>query len=132
MTVPTLNAILNIVSAISLITGFIFIKIKNIRVHKICGITAFIVSILFLISYLIYHYKVGSTKFQGKGIIRQFYFAILWSHTILATVTLPLSITTIFLALKSKITQHKKIAPFTLLVWLYVNVTGVIIYLMLY
>lgn len=129
---PTLNAILNSISATLLILGFIFIKRKNTKAHKIYMISAFCTSTLFLISYLIYHYRVGSVKFQGTGFIRQIYFFILLTHTILAIAIVPLAIRTVYLALKSSFDRHKKIAYITLPIWVYVSISGVVIYLLLY
>ena len=129
---PTLNAILNSTSAILLITGRIFIGRGNRDAHKRCMIGAFSVSILFLISYLTYHYFHGSTAFMGQGWIRPMYFTILISHTILATVIVPLVIITLRRGLASKFTLHAKIARWTFPLWLYVSITGVMVYLMLY
>jgi putative membrane protein len=129
---PLLNVTLNFASALFLIIGFLFIKKKKITYHKICMLTAFTFSVLFLISYLIYHYNVGTTKFTKHGIVRYIYFLILGSHTIFAAIVPFLAIYTIFLALKSQITKHKKIAPISLAIWLYVNLTGILIYFMLY
>jgi putative membrane protein len=131
---PALNAILNSVSAILLFTGYIFIRQKKIKAHKISMISAFVTSTLFLTSYLIYHFskELGPTKFQGEGIIRPIYFFILITHTILAVTIVPMVFVTFSRALKSKFTAHRKIARWTLPLWLYVSVTGVIVYLMLY
>jgi putative membrane protein len=131
---PALNAILNSVSAILLFTGYIFIRQKKIKAHKISMISAFVTSTLFLTSYLIYHFskELGPTRFQGEGIIRPIYFFILITHTILAVTIVPMVFVTFSRALKSKITAHRKIARWTLPLWLYVSVTGVIVYLMLY
>ncbi|RMG42799.1 MAG: DUF420 domain-containing protein, partial [Methanobacteriota archaeon] len=100
--------------------------------HKKCMIAALISSFLFLTSYLIYHYQVGSVAFTGQGWIRSVYFTILISHTILAMVIVPLVILTVTRAFKSRFARHKKIARWTLPLWMYVSVTGVVIYLMLY
>ncbi len=129
---PTLNAMLNSISALLLILGFIFIKGKNITAHKTCMISAFCTSILFLTSYLVYHYKVGSVKFQGIGFYRHLYFFILVTHSILAVIIVPLAIKTIYLAWKSDFDRHKKIALITLPIWVYVSITGVMVYLFLY
>ncbi len=129
---PTLNAILNSISAILLTIGFVFIKQKNREAHRRCMIGAFTTSTLFLISYLIYHYKVGSVGFQGQGVIRPVYFAILLTHTVLAAVIVPLVFVTFARALKGNFDRHRRIARWTLPIWLYVSVTGVVVYLMLY
>lgn len=131
---PALNAILNSVSAILLITGYFFIRQKNIKAHKTSMISAFITSTLFLTSYLIYHFskELGPTRFQGEGIIRPVYFFILITHTALAIVIVPMVFVTFSRALKKRFDPHRKIARWTLPIWLYVSVTGVIVYLMLY
>ena len=129
---PTLNAILNSTSFVLLIFGYYFIKNRKITAHKTCMISALVVSILFLTSYLIYHYNVGSVRFTKEGWIRPVYFTILISHTILA-VTIPvLAPITLYRAWKEKFTKHVKIARWTLPIWLYVSITGVIVYWMLY
>jgi uncharacterized membrane protein YozB (DUF420 family) len=129
---PTVNATLNSIATVLLITGYIFIRRGNMRIHKRIMITAFIVSALFLISYLIYHAEAGSRAFTGLGFIRPVYFTILISHIILAAGIVPLAIITLFRGWRAKYQKHKKIARWTLPLWLYVSVTGVIIYLMLY
>lgn len=130
---PHLNAALNSASAIFLVLGYRFIRRKRIKQHKICMLTAVTVSILFFISYLIYHYNVGSRPFQGQGWIRPVYFAILLSHTVLAVVNVPIVIVTLIRAFQEKFDQHARLASrFTFPLWLYVSVTGVIVYVMLY
>ena len=129
---PTVNALLNSTSAILLFVGHRFIKNGNKQAHKKCMIGAFTVSLLFLISYLTYHSYHGTTHFPGEGWIRLVYFTILTSHTILAVAIVPLSIITLRRGLKDLIEKHVKIARWTYPIWLYVSVTGVIIYLMLY
>lgn len=129
---PTLNALLNASSAVLLVVGHRFIKHGNMKVHKRCMISAFGVSIIFLISYLTYHYHHGSTPFMGQGIIRPMYFILLISHTILAASIVPLALTTLFLGLKGNFEKHVKIAKWTYPIWVYISVTGVLIYLMLY
>lgn len=129
---PTLNAILNGTSAILLVAGHRAIKRGDRSTHKRFMIGAFSVSILFLISYLTYHYLHGSTKFTGEGWTRIVYFTILISHTILATAIVPLVILTLRRGLRDQIEKHVKVARWTYPIWLYVSVTGVIIYLMLY
>jgi uncharacterized membrane protein YozB (DUF420 family) len=129
---PTLNALLNATSAFLLITGYRFIRRKNVRAHRVCMLGAFAVSILFLISYLTYHYSAGTTRFPGQGWIRSVYFALLLSHTVLATLVPFLALVTLFRALQTRFPQHRRIARWTFPIWLYVSVTGVIVYLMLY
>ena len=131
---PALNAILNSVSAILLVTGYLFIRQKNIKAHKASMISAFVTSTLFLTSYLIYHFskELGPTRFQGEGIIRPIYFFILITHTVLAVTIVPMIFMTFSRALKKKFAPHRKIARWTLPLWLYVSVTGVVVYLMLY
>ena len=129
---PTLNAILNSISALLLTVGYGFIKRKNRNAHRACMIAAFATSTLFLISYLIYHFNVGSVKFQGQGAIRTVYFAILLTHTVLAAAIVPMILMTFARALKGNFSRHRAIARWTLPAWLYVSVTGVVVYLMLY
>ncbi|PYS07492.1 MAG: DUF420 domain-containing protein [Acidobacteria bacterium] len=132
MGLPTVNAALNLTAAILIGTGIYFIKQKNIRAHKVCMIMALAVSALFLTSYLIYHYNVGSVRFTKQGWIRGVYFPLLISHTVLAAVVLPLVLRTAFLALKGRFVSHVRIARWTFPTWMYVSITGVVVYLMLY
>jgi len=129
---PHLNALLNTTSALLLIAGYRFIRAKSVRAHRNCQIAAVGTSTLFLISYLTYHYYHGDTPFPGQGIVRPFYFAILISHVILAIVIVPLVWITVYRAARGDFTRHRRIARWTLPLWLYVSVTGVIVYLMLY
>lgn len=129
---PTLNAILNATSGILLTCGYIFIRSRRVQAHRACMISALISSTLFLISYLVYHYYVGATRFAGTGAARIIYFIILTTHTILAAVIVPFVIVTVTRALRDQFPQHKRIARWTLPMWLYVSVTGVIVYMMLY
>jgi uncharacterized membrane protein YozB (DUF420 family) len=129
---PSLNAALNALSAILLIAGYLFIKSRNIKAHKTCMLAAFASSVFFLISYLVYHYQVGSVPFKGQGGIRLVYFTILLTHTVLATAVVPLALVTLFRALKERFDRHRRIARWTLPIWFYVSVTGVIVYAMLY
>ena len=129
---PHVNACLNTTSAILLFSGYRFIKARNVAAHRACQIAALCVSILFLVSYLTYHYNHGSTRFQGTGIVRPIYFTILTTHTILAMVIVPLVILTFYRAFRGDFTRHRRIARVTLPLWLYVSITGVIVYLMLY
>lgn len=127
-----LNASLNGLSAILLTNGFFMIRRGNIAAHKRSMISAFIASSLFLISYVVYHIRVGNILFQGQGWIRPVYFTLLISHIVLAIVILPLAIITLTRGLQSRFDKHRRIARWTLPLWLYVSVTGVIIYVMLY
>ena len=129
---PTLNAILNALSFIILLCGYYFIKHRKITAHKTCMLSALAVSILFLTSYLIYHYNVGSVRLTKEGWIRPVYFTILITHTVLAVTVVPLALITLYRAWKENFSKHVKIARWTLPIWLYVSITGVVIYLMLY
>ncbi len=129
---PTLNAALNSLSAVFLFAGYLFIRAKNREAHRRCMLAAFVCSILFLVSYLIYHFQVGSVGFKGQGWIRSVYFTILITHTVLATAVVPLALITLVRALSERFDAHRRIARWALPVWFYVSVTGVIIYLMLY
>ena len=129
---PAVNAALNFTAAVLIATGFYFIKQKNIRAHKVCMIAALAVSALFLTSYLIYHYNVGSVRFAKQGWIRSVYFPLLISHTTLAAVVLPMVLRTAFLAFKGRFARHVRIARWTFPTWMYVSITGVVVYLMLY
>ena len=129
---PTVNATLNTISTVFLTIGFLMIRRRKIVAHRNCMIAAFVVSGLFLTSYLIYHYHAGSTPFEGSGWIRSIYFAVLIPHIILAATILPLALITLYLALRKRFTKHRRIARWTLPIWLYVSVTGIIVYWMLY
>jgi uncharacterized membrane protein YozB (DUF420 family) len=129
---PHVNACLNGTSAVLLLTGYTFIRSRNVAAHRTCQIAALAVSILFLASYLTYHYHHGATRFQGTGLVRPIYFTILMSHTILAIVIVPLVVLTFYRAFSNDFTRHRRIARITLPLWLYVSITGVIVYLMLY
>lgn len=129
---PTLNAILNATSGVFLVAGYLFIRRRNINAHRACMVAALIASVLFLICYLIYHYNVGSTKFQGPDWARTLYFVVLIPHTILAALMVPFIITTVIRAFRGQFDRHRKVARWTFPVWLYVSVTGVIVYFMLY
>ena len=129
---PTLNACLNSISALLLTIGYAFVRQGRINQHRICMVGAFSTSTLFLISYLIYHFNVGSIAFTGQGTIRVIYFAILITHVLLAALILPLAIITLIRAIRGQFNAHRNIARWTLPVWLYVSVTGVVIYAMLY
>jgi uncharacterized membrane protein YozB (DUF420 family) len=127
-----LNASLNGTSAILLAGGYTAIRSHKIDLHKKFMVSAFAVSTVFLISYLVYHYRVGHVPFQGQGLVRYVYFTLLISHTILAIVIVPLILITLRRAWLQKFDKHRIIARYTLPLWFYVSVTGVIVYLMLY
>jgi len=129
---PSINAGLNSASALLLVYGYFHIRSGRIVAHQLCMLSAFATSSLFLISYLIYHYYVGSVAFEGQGWIRLFYFSILISHAALAAAIVPLVLLTLAQALKGRFQRHKRIARWALPLWLYVSVTGVIVYGMLY
>ncbi len=131
-TLPAVNASLNAASAFLLTLGFIFIRQRAITAHTMCMLAACGTSTLFLISYIYYHYHHGTTHFPGHGAVRIFYFTILISHTILAVTIVPLAITTLSRGLRGQFPKHVAIARITLPLWLYVSVTGVVVYWMLY
>jgi uncharacterized membrane protein YozB (DUF420 family) len=129
---PALNATLNATSAVLLTAGWFFIRARNIRAHRRCMIAAFVASTLFLTSYLIYHSQIGSKPFPGTGPIRIVYFSILIPHVTLAAAVLPLAIVTLRRGLRRDDARHKPLARWTLPLWLFVSVTGVVVYWMLY
>ena len=129
---PTVNAVLNGTSAVLLSAGYVFIRRKRVTSHLLCMGGALVVSTVFLISYLTYHAHVGSKHFTGQGWVRPMYFTILLTHTVLAAAIVPLALTTLYRAVRKQFDRHKRIARWTLPLWLYVSVTGVIIYFMLY
>jgi putative membrane protein len=129
---PAVNAVLNATSAMLLASGYRYIRRRQVAAHQRCMIAACVTSTLFLLSYLIYHYNVGSMPFRGQGWVRPIYFTILISHTILAAAIVPLVLVTLYRAWKADFAKHARIARWTLPIWLYVSVTGVVIYWMLY
>jgi uncharacterized membrane protein YozB (DUF420 family) len=132
---PHVNASLNLLATILLVTGFIFIKRKNIAAHKATMMSCFGVSVIFLACYLTYHANAGSKKFpraEYSAGVGYFYYAVLATHVILAAVVPFLAVTTIVLGLREKIESHRRLASWTFPIWLYVSVTGVVVYLMLY
>jgi putative membrane protein len=129
---PPLNACLNGLAALFLLTGFYFIKRGNKQAHRNCMIAAFYTSTLFLLSYLTYHFMAGRTVFREPAWFRPIYLVILLTHTVLAVVILPMILATLYRAQKEQFDRHKKIARWTLPLWLYVSVTGVVIYYLLY
>lgn len=129
---PALNATLNGIASVLLVTGYVFIRRGQWRRHRACMISALVVSGLFLTSYVIYHLNVGSVPFRKTGWIRTVYFAVLIPHVILAAAITPMVLITVSRALSGRFDKHRAIARWTLPLWLYVSVTGVIVYLMLY
>jgi uncharacterized membrane protein YozB (DUF420 family) len=129
---PTLNATLNGIAALLLLSGYVFIKSGRQRQHQWCMIGALTTSALFLVSYVIYHLNAGSRPFEGQGAIRVVYFAILITHVILAAMIVPLALVTAARGLSARFDRHVRIARWTFPIWLYVSITGVVIYLMLY
>ena len=130
---PAVNAALNATSAVCLGLGYWFIRHQRVSAHRACMLAAVVVSVLFLASYLAYHAQVGSKRFDGEGWVRPVYLAILLTHTVLAmAVALFFAPVTLYRALRERFDRHKVIARWTLPIWLYVSVTGVIIYFMLY
>ncbi len=129
---PALNATLNAISGVLLVIGFLFIRRGKVQAHRRVMVSALVCSVFFLASYLIYHYKVGSVPFTGTGALRTIYFIVLISHILLAGTVPFLATFTLSQALRGRFPQHKKIARWTLPIWLYVSVTGVIVYWMLY
>ncbi len=129
---PALNALLNASSAVLLVVGYRLIRQGRREAHRKAMTAALIVSALFLASYLVYHAQVGSVRFQKTGWIRPVYFSILISHTILAACVAPMALITVWRAWKGRFDRHRRLARITLPLWLYVSVTGVLVYLMLY
>ena len=132
MDIPAFHATLNATSATCLTTGFYCIRTRRLTAHRCCMLAAATASTLFLISYVLYHARVGSVPFQGTGWMRPVYFSILIAHTILAIVIVPMAVRTIWLAAHQRFVTHKTIARWTLPLWLTVCVTGLIVYWMLY
>lgn len=129
---PHLNACLNATSGVLLLAGFYFIRRGRVTAHLRAMTSALIVSAAFLVSYLVYHAQHGSTRFPGQGIIRPAYFTLLLTHTILAVLVVPLVVVTLRRAWRGDFSRHRRIARWTFPLWLYVSVTGVIVYLLLY
>ena len=137
-TLPHINALLNATSGVFLVIGYVLIRRRRVAAHRRSMIAAFIASVVFLVSYILYHSLLayylgqGPTKFRGEGLIRPVYFFILISHTVLAAVIVPFVIITLRRGLKRDDDRHRRIARWTFPLWLYVSVTGVVVYLMLY
>jgi uncharacterized membrane protein YozB (DUF420 family) len=129
---PTVNAGFNTLCTIFLVIGYVMIRKKNIAAHRACMLTELGCSVLFLVGYLTYHFQVGTTHYQGEGVLRPIYFTVLLTHTVLAVAIVPMVIITLIRALRERFDRHKAIARWTLPIWMYVSVTGVVVYLMLY
>lgn len=129
---PSINAFLNATAAVLLVWGYTLIRRKRIETHRKVMQTAFVVSCLFLVCYLVYHYQVGSVHFQHTGAIRTVYLSLLTSHTVLAAMVPVLAIITLRRGRSARYEKHRRLARWTLPIWLYVSVTGVVVYLMLY
>jgi putative membrane protein len=129
---PHVNAGLNATSAVLLASGYYFIRRGRVTAHLRCMVAALVVSLAFLASYLVYHYNHGSTRFTGQGAIRPVYFTILLTHTVLAVVIVPLVVQTVRRAWAGQFDRHSRVARWTLPLWAYVSVTGVLVYLLLY
>ncbi|HEY4047456.1 MAG TPA: DUF420 domain-containing protein [Acidobacteriaceae bacterium] len=128
---PALNALLNGLCATALLIGFYFIRRRNVAAHRKAMITAFVFSSLFLVSYILHHALHGDQIFPGHGAARTIYLSILISHIVLSIVALPMVLTTFFFSLSGRFRQHRAIARYTLPIWLYVSITGVVVYAML-
>ena len=131
-TLPAVNATLNSIAAVLLVSGYVLIRSGRVAQHRLCMLAAFATSTLFLVSYLVYHAQVGSQPYTGQGPIRAVYFTVLISHVILAALILPLALLTLRRGLRRDDARHVAIARWTLPIWLYVSVTGVVVYWMLY
>ena len=129
---PVVNATLNAISGVLLLTGFVLIRSGHRQQHRRVMIAAFAASSLFLVSYLTYHAQVGSVPFMRQGFVRPLYFTILITHVTLAATVLPLAIVTLTRGLNGRFSQHRRIARWTFPIWLYVSVTGVLVYVLLY
>jgi len=129
---PAVNATLNAIAGVLLIVAFVFIRQRRIDAHRRTMIAAFVTSSLFLICYIVYHAQVGSVRFMRQGFVRPVYFTILITHVTLAAAVLPLAIITLSRGLKARFDRHRAIARWTLPIWLYVSVTGVLVYVLLY
>ena len=129
---PAVNASLNALSGVLLLTGYIMIRTRRIQQHRRCMIAAFVTSSIFLVCYVVYHAQVGSVPFTRPGLVRPLYYTILVTHVTLAAAVLPLALVTLSRGLKGRYPQHIRIARWTLPIWLYVSVTGVLVYVLLY
>ena len=129
---PAVNATLNGISGILLVAGYLLIRARRIELHRRVMLAAFVTSSLFLVCYVVYHAQVGSVRFTRQGLVRPLYFTVLVTHVALAAVTLPLAVVTLSRGLGARYARHRAIARWTLPIWLYVSVTGVLVYVLLY
>ena len=129
---PALNAALNALSGVLLVAGYLLIRARRTQQHRRVMLAAFATSTVFLISYVVYHAQVGSVRFTREGIVRPIYFTILLTHVVLAAAVLPLALVTLSRGLAARYDRHRRIARWTLPIWLYVSVTGVLVYVLLY
>jgi uncharacterized membrane protein YozB (DUF420 family) len=129
---PAVNASLNALSGVLLVAGYLLIRARRIEQHRRCMIAAFAASSLFLVCYVVYHAQVGSVRFTRQGFVRPLYYSILITHVTLAVVVVPLAIVTLSRGLHARYDRHRAIARWTLPIWLYVSVTGVLVYVLLY
>lgn len=129
---PAVNAALNALAGLLLLTGYLFIRARRIAAHRLCMLAAFAVSSLFLVCYVVYHAEVGSVRFEREGFVRTVYFTVLITHVVLAATVPPLAIVTLTRGLKGRFPQHRAIARWTFPIWMYVSVTGVLVYVLLY
>jgi uncharacterized membrane protein YozB (DUF420 family) len=129
---PAVNATLNALSGVLLLVGYLFIRSGRVAQHRACMLSAFATSSIFLVCYLVYHAQVGSVRFMREGLVRPIYFTILATHVVLAAAIVPLALTTLTLALKRRFRPHRRIARWTFPIWMYVSVTGVLVYVLLY
>jgi len=127
---PHIQATLNLTAVSLMMVGYYYIRKQNKAAHRACMIAALVVSTLFLVAYLYYHFEVGNVKFAGQGIIRPIYFSILASHILLAALIVPLILVTVSYAFREQFTKHRRIARWTLPLWIYVSITGIIVYLL--
>lgn len=129
---PVVDATLNALSGVLLLAGYLFIRSGRVKQHRLCMLSAFATSSVFLVCYLIYHAQVGSVRFTREGFVRPLYFTILVTHVVLAATIVPLAVATLTLAIKRRFHQHRRLARWTFPVWMYVSVTGVLVYVLLY
>src|SRR4026209_2474729 len=129
---PAVNATLNALSGILLIMGYVSIRARRIKWHRLCMIAAFVTSSIFLVCYVIYHAQVGSVRFTRQGFVRPLYFTVLITHVTLAAAVLPLALVTLSRGLAARYNAHRRIARWTFPIWMYVSVTGVLVYVLLY
>lgn len=129
---PSVNALLNGTAALLLCLGYVMIRQRRIEAHRLCMTTAVVVSSLFLVSYVAHHYQVGSVRFAGPGWLRSLYLTILIPHIVLSALLVPLALTTLVHAWRGRFVSHRRIARWTLPIWMYVSISGVVVYVMLY